>query len=170
MKGSRRCIRCVLVAVVAAGAAVAQSAAGHTDVPAQAGADAVLRACNRATLHPGDPLSLRGDPRAVAAVGAATDADGGPAAALVDPVALRERALAMYDRRASFHEPLPRVGDTPSEGERARSVAGRGGAPAPQAPATTWLPVSAAAAVLIGALFLLRRREAARAGNVAPRP
>ncbi|MBK7875841.1 MAG: hypothetical protein IPJ77_08825 [Planctomycetes bacterium] len=120
--------------------------------------DSLLRGRNRGTLHPGNPLEL--SPRA------ARGADG-PAPALVGADASYQRALAMYDQRARFHEPLPRADGA---AEQAAPVQGRGRRAVteamPAAPNREWIAFAGIVAVVLGAGWYLRREPRAR----PPRP
>ncbi len=117
--------------------------------------EALLRARNRNTLHPGEPLELA--PRGVRS-------ESDPAPVQVDVGASRERALAMYEARAEFHVPLANA-VTEEDAPRA-DPAPRGARPAPLTPLsathTDWAWFAGILGFLFVAAWYLRREPAPR--------
>lgn len=141
------------------GTAAAQQAASNDDARSSAQSQALLRERNRATMHPGNPLTIVGLEQGGNDIRSRTPAlvSSDRAAAHVDPEELYRRTLAMYETGATFHRPLPALPGTAASHSREPPL------PSPVDPVekdsggnpTWWWIVIAASAILAG--WVLKR-------------
>jgi len=114
---------------------------------------------NRADMHPGDPLLVRGidqeDNNSCA--GTPLLATRVSSATQVDTEELRRRTLDMYESRATFRSPLQTPQRKPARETRATRTRVPEEQPQPGSGVGPWLT----AAVLVGAIFWWRTRSRA---------
>lgn len=163
LRSSKRLPFAALAFVVCAAGAFGQTKstpASSSGEPSRAQVESLLNGRSRATLHPGDPLELHGTAPDGVVDRSATPAlaQGKTALARVDPEAARQRTLSLYGDRATFSTPLAdaQEDDASPGGTGARTRAAKAGTQPMETGTSRWV-LGAGFALVVGALFLLRK-------------